>query len=122
MQMKKNLFLILVMIVAYSCAPRKEVTETNIPPGIIPPDSMTFVISEMQYTEAILREFKRRGQYEEERIIAFYNQTFEKLGITPERYKQSLAFYEEHQETYYEIYKDVVSQLTKMQVEVSKEK
>lgn len=122
MQMKKILFLILVMIVAFSCSPRKEVSETDIPPGIIPPDSMTMVISEMQYTEAILREFKRRGQYKEERAIAFYNQTFEKLGITPERYKQSLTFYEEHQETYYEIYKNVVTQLTKMQVEVSKEK
>jgi hypothetical protein len=120
--MKKFLFLILALTVTFSCAPRKEVTETDIPPGIIPPDSMVIVIAEMQYTEAILREYKRRGQYDEDRVVAFYDQTFDSLNITPEKYKRSLAFYEKNQETYYEIYKDVVSTLTKMQVEVSKEK
>ncbi len=76
----------------------------------------------MQVTEAILREFKRRGSNDEERALVFYNQTFEKLGITPERYKKSLAFYEEHQEIYYEIYKDVVSRLTEMQTEITNSK
>jgi hypothetical protein len=114
--------LLLLILVSFSCSPKKEVNETNIPKGIIPPDSMTIVIAEMQVTEAILREYKRRGQQDEDRSVVFYNQTFEKLGITPERYKKSLAFYEEHQETYYEIYRDVISRLTEMQTELNSPK
>lgn len=123
MHMKKiSIGLILLILVSFACSPKKEVSETNIPPGIIPPDSMTIVISEMQVTEAILREFKRRGSYNEDRAVVFYNQTFEKLGITSERYKKSLAFYEQHQETYYEIYMDVVSRISEMQAEITTSK
>lgn len=110
----------LMIWVVLSCTPEKDTSETKIPHGILPPDSMTIIITEMQYTEAILREFKRRGQHNEERAAAFYEQTFKKHGITPDRYKKSLVFYEEHQEAYYEIYADVVSRLTEMQTEVSK--
>lgn len=114
--------MVVILVLAISCTPKKEVTETSIPPGIIPPDSMTIVITDMQLTEAILREFKRRGSHDEDRAVVFYNQTFEKLGITPERYKKSLAFYEEHQETYYEIYMDVISLLSEKQAEITSSK
>lgn len=117
--MKKTGFgLFLVFLLLLSCAPKKDSAETDIPPGILPPDSMTIIITEMQYTEAILREFKRRGQHNEERAAVFYEQTFEKHGITPERYKKSLEFYEENQEAYYKIYTDVVSRLTEIQTGV----
>jgi len=117
-----SLYVILFALFAFSCTPEKDVSETNIPAGIIPPDSMTIVITEMQITEAIIREYKRRGQHKEERSVAFYNQTFEKLGITPERYKKSLAFYEENQDTYYEIYMDVISGLSEKQAEINNSK
>jgi len=117
--MKKTGFgLLMLFLLLLSCTPKKDVAETDIPPGILPPDSMTAIITEMQYTEAILREFKRRGQHSEERAAVFYSQTFEKHGITPERYKKSLEFYEKHQDAYYEIYTDVVSRLTELQTEV----
>lgn len=117
--MKKTGFgFLLVLLLVISCAPKKDVTETDIPPEILPPDSMTAIITEMQYTEAILREFKRRGQHNEERAAALYKQTFEKHGITAERYKKSLEFYEQNQEAYYKIYTDVVSRLTELQTEV----
>lgn len=119
---KISIGLILLILVIFSCSPKKDVSETNIPEGIIPPDSMTIVITEMQVTEAILREFKRRGQQVDDRSVVFYNQTFEKLGITPERYKRSLAFYEEHHEAYYEIYMDVISRLSEMQAEITSSK
>ena len=109
---------IMVLFLVFSCTPKKDVAETDIPPGILPPDSMTAIITEMQYTEAILREFKRRGQHNEKRAAVFYEQTFEKHGITPERYKKSLKFYEQHQEAYYEVYTDVVSRLTEIQTGV----
>ena len=121
--MKKIIFgLIVALMLWVSCTPEKDDAVTNTPPGIIPPDSMTLVITEMQVTEAILREFKRRGSHNEDRAVVFYDQTFEKLGITHERYKKSLAFYEDHQETYYEIYKDVISRLTEMQTGITNSK
>lgn len=117
--MIKRLVGLLILIgIIISCTPKKEITDAEIPKGIIPPDSMTAIITDMQYTEAILREYKRRGQHSEERAAAFYDQTFEKHGVTPERYKKSVAFYEQHLDTYSKIYTDVVSRLSELEAEV----
>ncbi|MCF8364791.1 MAG: DUF4296 domain-containing protein [Bacteroidales bacterium] len=117
----KNLFLILILMVLFgaSCSPKKDVSEIEIPKNILPPDSMTLIISDIQATEAILREYKRIGQDNELRSAKFLKQTFEKNGITPDRYNQSVAFYEEHPELYHQIYTDVVSRLTLMQTKAN---
>lgn len=117
--MKNFVFLLaLMLMLVTSCSPKKGISNVEIPKSVISPDSMILIISDIQATEAILREFKRIGQNNELRSAKFLKQTFEKHGITPERYRQSIAFYEEHQEIYHKIYVDVVSRLTLMQTEV----
>lgn len=94
-------------------------SETDIPKNILSPDSMTLIISDIQATEAILREYKRIGQDNDLRSAKFLKEAFDKNGISPERYDQSVAFYEKHPQLYYKIYTDVVSRLTQMQTEVN---
>jgi Skp family chaperone for outer membrane proteins len=117
--MKNKAFLsFLLLIILLACSPNKDDAKTEIPGNIISPDSMVMIISDIQNTEAILREFKRTGEDNPLRSAKFLKQTFDKHGITPEQYKTSIAFYEQHQETYYKIYQDVVSRLTQMQTEL----
>lgn len=117
--MKKSLLLWgLFIIFGFSCTPNKDISETEIPTNIIPPDSMTIIISDIQATEAILREYKRIGQDNELRSAKFLDQTFKKHGISPGRFDESVAFYENHLELYHKIYTDVVSRLTQEQTEL----
>jgi len=117
--MKNTLFFWpLLIILGISCTPNKDISETEIPVNIIPPDSMTIIISDIQTTEAILREYKRTGQDNELRSAKFLDQTFEVYGISPERFDESVMFYENHLELYHKIYTDVVSRLTQEQTEL----
>jgi len=117
--MKKYLYYLLLMVLAtISCSPKNQISEIRIPPNIIPPDTMIRFIADLQYTEAVLREYNRHGQDNDVRTEKYMMQLFEKHHLSPERYKQSIAFYEQNQDVYYEIYKDVVSRLTQLQSEI----
>jgi len=105
-------------MLGFSCTPNKDISQAEIPPNIIPPDSMTIIVSDIQATEAILREYKRIGQDNELRSAKFLDQTFKKHRISPERFDESVAFYENHLELYHKIYTDVVSRLTQEQTEL----
>lgn len=111
--------LIFLLAIAISCSPKKEVSNLEIPPGILPPDSMVMIITDMQITEATLREFKRLGKDDDQRTEKFYAQVFDKYQLRPEKYKLSIAFYEQHMKAHYQIYTDVVTRLTKIQTEIN---
>jgi hypothetical protein len=113
----KFLFALLIALLFFSCAPGEKKSVVNIPPHIIPPDSMVLILTDMQVTEAILREYQRTGREDEQRNKRYYHQVFEKYDLSNERYQQSIAFYEKNPDLYFEIYKDIVSLLTKMQAE-----
>ncbi len=105
------------LALVFSCAPGEKKSAVNIPKNIISPDSMVLILTDMQVTEAILREYQRTGREDEDRNEKYYSQIFEQYDLSPERYQQSLNFYEKNPELYYEIYVDIVSLLTKMQAE-----
>lgn len=107
-----------MVLATISCSPKNQISEIRIPPNIIPPDTMIRFIADLQYTEAVLREYNRHGQDNDVRTEKYMMQLFEKHHLSPERYKQSIAFYEQNQDVYYEIYKDVVSRLTQLQSEI----
>ena len=118
MRSPKILLLVMAWILFFGCSPKKEVSELDIPAHIIPPDSMTLIIADLQYTEAILREHKRIGKDNEVRSAKYMKELFEKYQVNPARYKQSIAFYEQNQKAYYQIYTDVVSLLSQKETEL----
>ncbi len=118
MRILNLLLLTTALTLFFGCSPKKEVSELDIPAHIIPPDSMTMIIADLQYTEAILREHKRIGQDNEVRSAKYMKELFEKFQVSPTRYKQSIAFYEQNQDAYYQIYTDVVSLLSQKETEL----
>jgi hypothetical protein len=113
----KFLFAFLIALLFFSCAPGENKSLVNIPSHIIPPDSMVLILTDIQVTEAILREYQRTGREDEDRNKRYYQQIFEKYELSNERYDQSIIFYEKNPDLYFEIYKDIVSLLTKMQAD-----
>jgi hypothetical protein len=103
--------------ITLSCVPGEDKSTAEIPKKIIPPDSMVLILTDMQVTEAILREYQRTGREDEKRNEKYYSQVFEKYGLSQKRYRESIDFYEQNPELYYKIYTDIISLLTKMQSE-----
>lgn len=108
---------LLIFLLIFSCAPGEKKSVVNIPSNIIPPDSMVLILADMQVTEAVLREYQRTGREDAARNERYYHQIFEKYELSNERYQQSITFYEQNPDLYFEIYKDIVSLLTKMQAD-----
>lgn len=127
--MRKNLinvFLVtagITVLLMMSCSPsKKDLSKLKVPSEIITPDSMVVLIAELQIAEATLREFKRLGRETEIRNVKMIEQVFDSLSVSPERYEQSLRYYEQHLELYQEIYGEAIAYLTQRQTEILEEK
>jgi hypothetical protein len=105
------------MFIFNSCAPGESKTTAKIPREVIPPDSMVLILTDMQITESILREYQRTGREDEKRNQKYYRQVFEKYNLSNERLQLSVAFYEKNPDIYYQIYTDIVSLMTRIQSE-----
>lgn len=116
----KLLIFSIIVITGISCSPKKNISETEIPSSVISPDSMVIILADIQFTEAILREYKRLGKEDVVRNATIYQEVFDKYDLKPEKYKSSITFYEQHPEIYRQIYTDAITKLTQMQTEFNK--
>ncbi|MCK9271747.1 MAG: DUF4296 domain-containing protein [Bacteroidales bacterium] len=106
---------ITITALATGCSPADEKKSVRVPDHIISPDSMVSLITDLQITEATLREYKRLGQEDDTRSKAFMAEVFAKHQVTPQHYDSSTAWYEQHLELYQQIYTDVVTRISQMQ-------
>ncbi|MDD2633628.1 MAG: DUF4296 domain-containing protein [Bacteroidales bacterium] len=114
---------IAITALATGCSPVGEKKSVRVPDHIISPDSMVSLITDLQITEATLREYKRLGKEDDARSLAFMAEVFEKHQVTPQQYNLSTVWYEQHLDLYQQIYTDVVTRISQMQAkEVKLEK
>jgi len=116
--MNRNFLVLLILLpLFFSCSPKQGISEKKVPVNIIQPDSMVSVIVDMQLTEAVFRELKRIGQYEEKNAKVSFEAVFIKHNISKEKYEESVAYYEQNLETYEKIYENVITRLSQIQTE-----
>ena len=108
----------LTILILFSCTPKQDLTENKVPENIIQPDSMVVIIVDMQVAEAVLREMRRIGKYEENIAITSFEKVFTKHNISKKKYEESTAYYEQHLEIYENIYEKVITKLSQLQAEV----
>lgn len=109
----------LLLIFFFSCTPSdKDFNTKKIPKGIIPPDTMVIIITDLQLAEATLRELKRQGKETAENEIELIGQVFAKNQTPRKRYQESLAFYQQHLELYEKIYDQVIERLSVLQTKI----
>lgn len=114
--MKKIIFYLLFTFFI-SCGEKAE-KSISIPTHILSKEKIAQVITDIHIAEAESTlnaisdsTFKRSVYFEE---------IFEKHQITKQQYEESLAFYISHPEVFNKIYEQVLSDLSKMQAEMSK--
>jgi len=113
------LFSLLPILLLFSCAPKEEFSDKDVPVSIIQPDSMVELIVDMQLTEAVLREYRMIGKYDDSIAAISFEQVFIKHNITREKYEESITFYKKNLETYESIYEEVITRLSLLQSEIS---
>ena len=103
----KQLPLILAMLVLlFSCGGREE---------IIPPDSLTNILSDLYLTEAMLTSsYNSYDSLTKYRRI-YMDALFAKHGVSRARFDSSYHYYENHLDILEEIHSDVVTELTRRQ-------
>lgn len=72
----------------------------------------------MQLAEAVLREMRRIGKYEENIAVTSFEKIFTKHNISKEKYEESITYYEQNLEIYENIYEKVITKLSQLQAEV----
>lgn len=118
MRIKAIIFFILSTVVI-SCSPNEEGKLRKVPDKILQPKAMVAIIADIQIAEAVLREHRQTGQYQDQHAVDLMNSVFEKHAVTREKFNESLRFYENNLEIYEQIYEDVITLLTQKQTELS---
>ena len=119
-QMKRLFLLIFVPILLLcSCAPKEDLSSEKVPENIIQPDSMVDVIVDMQLIEAVMREHRLTGKFEDSLAIVSFEKVFVKHNTNKEKFEESLSFYKQNLQLYEKIYENVITRLSQIQSEVS---
>jgi len=117
MMIRNPLALLLLLPLFFSCSPKQELSDKKVPENIIQPDSMVAILVDIQLAEAVLRDLKRVGQYEDNKATTSFEKVFIKHNTTKEEYEESIAYYEQNLEIYEKIYESVITRLSQIQTE-----
>ena len=105
-------FMFLMLMVSACKKPK-----TEIPPGIISPDSMVLVMTDVHIAEAAVVQKNLNGDTGTVYAASFYRFIFEKHHITETVYRNSVAFYNAHPDEYDKIYSQVLTEISKRQAD-----
>lgn len=117
--MVNGLFVILVILTVFSgCSPAEDGKSRKVPADLLQPDEFAEIVADIQIVEAILRDQKRFGQYDDTKAVDLMDEIFEKRGTTREKFFESQRFYEKNLDLYEQVYEKVITLLTQRQTEL----
>lgn len=114
----RNYCLVFFVLFFISCSDKKE-EKIVIPNHILSKDQMTLILVDIHILEASLNlnmAGELNGQKKENEYVSIYK----KNKTTKKQYEESLYFYSQHPKLLSEVYDDVLSGISKKQVELSK--
>lgn len=114
-QFKHLVSLLIIIAFISGCSNKGD----KVPRHIMPPDSMTLFIKEMQIVEATLLHLQESSMDANAYRDLFFDSLFESHNTTEERFEESLLFYSKNLDLLNEIYADVVSELSQELIYVS---
>jgi hypothetical protein len=112
-------FVLLLMLTSVSCAPKQEISDKKVPHGIILPDTMAAIITDLQVAESLLRQQKMDGKATDSIAKQAFEMIFVKYRISREDLEKSTAYFQENLETYEAIYSSVITRLAQIQTEIN---
>ena len=116
--MKYALYILIgFLLIASGC---KDNSKTDEPENLIPRDTMVQVLMDIHLIEASIKLNNERKLNKEEYTFYYYQYLFEKYDITKEVFDSSLIYYQHNIERFDTIYIDVISELNRLEGEISK--
>jgi len=112
-------FFLALISIAVSCVPKQEISAKKVPDGIILPDTMVAIITDLHLAESSLRQLKMDGKATDSIAQHAFEVIFTKYKITRDDLEKSTAYYQDNLETYEAIYSDVITRLTLVQTEIN---
>lgn len=112
-------FALLLILTSVSCAPKQEISDKKVPNGIILPDTMAAIITDLQIAESSLRQQKIDGKATDSIAKQAFEMIFVKYKISREDLEKSTAYYQDNLDTYEAIYSSVITRLTQIQTEIN---
>lgn len=116
--MKHALYIFIGFILIVSGC--KDNSKTDEPENLISRDKMVQVLMDIHLIEASIKLNNKRKLNKEEYTFYYYQYLFEKYNITKEDFDNSLTYYQQNIERFDTIYIDVISELNRLQGEISK--
>lgn len=115
--MKKYLFIIsaISLFILVSCKGGED--NVIIPSGIIPPDTMVYVLADFHLAEAAIMEKQLQQKDTKQYTNYYYAILFEKYKINHKQFNEAIVFYSSHPKLYREIYDKVLEELSRIQAE-----
>ena len=108
----------LVLFLLTDCNLERGNNTDPLPPNLIPSDTLVKILVDVHLIEASLK-IKHTKKPDNERFTnLYYNQLFNKYGITREQLNQSLTYYQRHAEIFDKIYEQVITELNKLESQV----
>ncbi len=113
--------LIILVIFLSSCKNKNNEDLTFVPDNIIPMEQMVDILTDFQLVEASLNIKRKNSQNYKDYVNFYYDFIFEKYDITPDKFKESLDYYENHLKQFEKVYEEVIAKLNEKQKEVKNE-
>ncbi len=105
--MFKN-FILIFCFLAIACSPGRN-------EKIIPEDTMANLLADIHFTDAVIHVMQTRKHTEKAVKESLYQAVFDKYGISPEDYRNSLAYYAEKPAKLDQIYDKVFNKLNQLE-------
>jgi hypothetical protein len=111
----------LVVLTVMGCNSGEDVALEVPPPGIIPAQKFALVLADAQLAEAVITQ--KMSREDDPKVIGatYYNQIFNKHGISKEDFQKSHAYWANRPKDMLAIYDLVITELTKMEGNKSQE-
>ncbi len=114
-----TIYFLFLLFFIFSCKERM----IKIPKEVIPKDTMTHILADLQITDAAIVINSINGDSTINRNIkSFYETIFKKYKVNKQRFKQSMEFYIKNPEILEKIYEDATNLLVVAQSEEANKK
>lgn len=115
--MKRNYYFVAVVALLFFLSCRGGEDNVIVPSGIIPPDTLVFVLADFHLVEAAVLEKQLQKADTDPYANYYYQAIFDKYKINRKRFNEAMVFYSSHPKLYRETYDKVLEELSRMQTE-----
>jgi hypothetical protein len=112
--MKKNLTLVIILVLAISCGKQK----TAVPTSIIPEERMITILTDYHLAQSLNTNYRVRNEMLKNKPIRLSDSVLKANGVTKAQLDSSLTYYATDLERFEKIYDEVLNRLSKMQAKL----